>query len=89
MPGDPTQALASMGNYIFAPRPLIEALGIDADSESLHDFGRNVIPALLKTGRVYAYDFSLNRIPGVTDSASTPTGATSAPSRRTTRPTWT
>jgi glucose-1-phosphate adenylyltransferase len=68
MPGDPTQALASMGNYIFAPRPLIEALATDADSESHHDFGRNVIPALLETGRVYAYDFSLNRIPGVTDS---------------------
>jgi glucose-1-phosphate adenylyltransferase len=68
MPGDPTHALASMGNYIFAPRPLAEAVYDDAESESHHDFGRNIIPALVKTGRVFAYDFSHNRIPGVTDS---------------------
>jgi glucose-1-phosphate adenylyltransferase len=67
IPGDPTRALASMGNYIFAPRPLAEALEKDSHAESHHDFGRNVIPALLQTGRVYAYDFSRNRIPGVTE----------------------
>lgn len=67
IPGDPTRALASMGNYIFAPRPLAEALERDSHAESHHDFGRNVIPALLETGRVYAYDFSRNRIPGVTE----------------------
>jgi glucose-1-phosphate adenylyltransferase len=67
IPGDPTRALASMGNYIFAPRPLAEALERDSHAESHHDFGRNVIPALLKTRRVYAYDFSRNRIPGVTE----------------------
>jgi glucose-1-phosphate adenylyltransferase len=67
IPGDPTRALASMGNYIFAPRPLAEALEKDSQAESHHDFGRNVLPALLKTGRVFAYDFSRNRIPGVTE----------------------
>ena len=67
VPGDPTRALASMGNYIFAPRPLAEALESDSHAESHHDFGRNVIPALLNSGRVYAYDFSRNRIPGVTE----------------------
>lgn len=67
IPGDPTRCLASMGNYIFAPRPLAETLYDDAERESHHDFGRNILPALLKTGRVFAYDFSRNRIPGVTD----------------------
>jgi glucose-1-phosphate adenylyltransferase len=67
IPGDPTRALASMGNYIFAPRPLADALERDSPAESHHDFGRNILPALLKTGRVFAYDFSRNRIPGVTE----------------------
>ncbi len=67
IPGDPTRCLASMGNYIFAPRPLAESLYADAEVESHHDFGRNIIPALVKTDRVFAYDFSRNRIPGVTE----------------------
>jgi glucose-1-phosphate adenylyltransferase len=67
MPGDPTRCLGSMGNYIFAPGPLAEALYSDAKDESHHDFGRNILPDLVKSGRVYAYDFSQNRIPGVTD----------------------
>ena len=67
IPGDPQRALASMGNYIFAPRPLAEALEADSHQESHHDFGRNILPALLKSGRVFAYDFSRNRIPGVTE----------------------
>jgi glucose-1-phosphate adenylyltransferase len=66
LPGDPTRCLASMGNYIFAPAPLAEALMTDAKAESHHDFGRNILPELVKTGRVFAYDFSQNRIPGVT-----------------------
>jgi glucose-1-phosphate adenylyltransferase len=67
MPGDPTRVLASMGNYIFAPGPLAAALARDAEAESHHDFGRNILPEIIKSGRVYAYDFSQNRIPGVTD----------------------
>jgi glucose-1-phosphate adenylyltransferase len=67
MPGDPTRCLASMGNYIFAPGPLADALLDDAKAESHHDFGRNILPELVSTGRVFAYDFSQNRIPGVSD----------------------
>jgi glucose-1-phosphate adenylyltransferase len=67
MPGDPTRSLASMGNYVFAPGPLAAALARDAEAESHHDFGRNILPEMIKSGRVYAYDFSQNRIPGVTD----------------------
>jgi glucose-1-phosphate adenylyltransferase len=67
IPGDPTRALASMGNYIFAPFTLHEQLEEDANTNSHHDFGRNILPNLVKTGRVFCYDFSLNRIPGVTE----------------------
>jgi glucose-1-phosphate adenylyltransferase len=66
IPGDKTRCLASMGNYIFAPGPLAEVLVSDAQKESHHDFGRNVLPEMVKTGRVFAYDFSQNRIPGIT-----------------------
>ena len=58
--------LASMGNYIFNTQLLIEALEEDACKESAHDFGRDIIPSLIKKGvRVYGYDFSTNRIPGI------------------------
>ncbi len=65
IPGDPAHALASMGNYIFSPKVLIEALEHDALQDTSHDFGRTIIPALLCGGAaIYAYDFSRNRVPG-------------------------
>jgi glucose-1-phosphate adenylyltransferase len=67
IPGDPTRALASMGNYIFDPLTLNEQLEEDANTNSHHDFGRNILPNLLKSGRVFCYDFSENRIPGLTE----------------------
>jgi glucose-1-phosphate adenylyltransferase len=67
IPGDPNHCLASMGNYVFAPGPLVEELRADAERESHHDFGRNILPTLVKTGKVFAYNFSHNRIRGVSD----------------------
>jgi glucose-1-phosphate adenylyltransferase len=67
IPGDPEHCLASMGNYVFAPGPLIEELRADAERESHHDFGRNILPAMIKSARVFAYNFGLNRIRGVSD----------------------
>lgn len=65
MPGKPDWCLASMGNYAFDPKTLLDILPAVASSpETSHDFGRNVIPALMRAGVVYAYDFSRNRIPG-------------------------
>ncbi|MBI1839527.1 MAG: glucose-1-phosphate adenylyltransferase [Verrucomicrobia bacterium] len=65
MPERPTHALASMGNYIFRPKVLIDALEHDALQDTSHDFGRTIIPALLSGGAsVSAYDFSQNRVPG-------------------------
>ncbi len=54
-----------MGNYIFATGPLIEELERDQSEDSNHDFGRNVLPAMVGKRRVYAYDFSRNEIPGM------------------------
>jgi glucose-1-phosphate adenylyltransferase len=67
IPGDPTRVLASMGNYVFSCRPLIAELEADAaDERSEHDFGKNVIPQMIKERRVYCYDFETNRVPGET-----------------------
>jgi glucose-1-phosphate adenylyltransferase len=67
IPGDPEHCLGSMGNYVFQPGPLIEELRADAGRDSHHDFGRDVLPSMLKSGRVFAYNFGLNRIRGVSD----------------------
>ena len=64
MPSDPTRAYASMGNYIFDPEVLQDAL-IDARRRGDTDFGRDVLPRLCNSHDVYAYDFSENRIPGL------------------------
>ena len=65
LPAQPDLALGSMGNYVFEPRTLVETLRADAaDPNSAHDFGADVLPALIGSGVVYAYDFSQNRIPG-------------------------
>ena len=65
MPGDPAHALVSMGNYMFSRRALVDALLNDARRSTDHDFGRSIIPELVPTGRVYAYDFTTNEVPGV------------------------
>jgi glucose-1-phosphate adenylyltransferase len=67
IPGDSEHCLGSMGNYVFQPGPLIEELVTDANHDSYHDFGRDILPSLLKSGRVFAYNFGLNRIRGVSD----------------------
>jgi len=65
IPGDPEHALVSMGNYIFSRQPLVDALVADARRSTDHDFGRSIIPELVLAGRVVAYDFQQNEVPGV------------------------
>jgi glucose-1-phosphate adenylyltransferase len=63
MPGRPDMAYVSMGNYIFNKNILVDAL-IRAQKKRQHDFGAHIIPDLVETGRVFAYDFGTNIIPG-------------------------
>ncbi len=64
IPGEPNYALVSMGNYLFDTEILIDALDADADKpSSSHDFGRDILPEMIKNKRVYAYDFRKNRVP--------------------------
>jgi len=68
IPASPGFALASMGNYIFKPKVLIDALEHDALQDTSHDFGKTIIPALLDGGaNIFVYDFSKNRVPGAED----------------------
>jgi glucose-1-phosphate adenylyltransferase len=64
IPGETSLALASMGNYIFNSDLLLEILQRDAGQEnSQHDFGRNILPALLQSHKLMAYDFRKIRVP--------------------------
>ena len=65
MPGDPNRVYASMGNYLFSTKLLLDELRVDAEKErSSHDFGRDILPSLIGRADMYAYDFQTNRIPG-------------------------
>ncbi len=59
IPGNPEQALASMGIYVFNAAFLYEQLIRDADdSNSNHDFGQDIIPYLINKYRVFAHRFT-------------------------------
>ena len=58
IPGDPEHCLASMGIYVFNSEFLFEQLCQDATRpDSDHDFGKNVIPSIIDTARVFAFPF--------------------------------
>ncbi|HLX60745.1 MAG TPA: glucose-1-phosphate adenylyltransferase [Planctomycetota bacterium] len=58
IPGQPDQCFASMGIYVFSTEELVRRISYDARQESAHDFGKNVIPAMVNDGaRVFAYPF--------------------------------
>ena len=63
MPSDPTRAYASMGNYLFDTKVLVQALE-EANQRGEHDFGQHVLPTLKETHRLFAYDFATNKVPG-------------------------
>ncbi|MBS0170668.1 MAG: glucose-1-phosphate adenylyltransferase [Nitrospira sp.] len=67
MPMRPDRALSSMGNYLFTTDVLLRALNDDAGREGTHDFGRDILPCLLRQERVMAYNFRDNDIPGLND----------------------
>lgn len=64
MPQDSEHAYSSMGNYLFDAELLAQVLEEDASKPGTHDFGRDIIPGLIKGHRVMAYNFHDNAIPG-------------------------
>ena len=59
MPGKPDTSLVSMGIYVFKTKFLIEELKRDAaDPSSSRDFGKDIIPYLVKHGKAVAHRFS-------------------------------
>lgn len=65
MPGSTTHALASMGNYVFDTDVLVDLLKNRHKDDSDLDFGKNVLPGMLKTHKLFSYDFSTNVLPGI------------------------
>lgn len=58
LPGRDDVALASMGIYIFSTKFLYEQLILDADNpKSSHDFGKDIIPAVIDKYSVFSYAF--------------------------------
>lgn len=57
IPGRPDLAFASMGIYLFNTKKIVEHLQFDALRDTAHDFGKNIIPEMLRTSRVFAYNF--------------------------------
>ena len=58
IPGNPEFALASMGIYVFNAPFLFDELCKDATlPDSAHDFGRNIIPSIIRSRRVFAFPF--------------------------------
>jgi glucose-1-phosphate adenylyltransferase len=67
-PDDPNVTFASMGNYVFTTKVLVEALRADSEnSDSDHDMGGDIIPALVAQGTAHVYDFNDNVVPGATE----------------------
>jgi len=58
VPGQPDMALASMGIYVFETRLLKKVLKADhRDADSSHDFGRDILPKLIRKIPVHSYRF--------------------------------
>jgi glucose-1-phosphate adenylyltransferase len=67
IPGKPGRCLASMGIYVFNARYLYRELEHDmANPNSSHDFGKDIIPAMVKAGVAVAHPFELSAVGGKT-----------------------
>jgi glucose-1-phosphate adenylyltransferase len=68
LPDAPDFVLASMGNYAFTTRALLDAVTEDAqDENSTHDLGGSIVPQMVGHGNANVYDFTTNEVPGATD----------------------
>lgn len=58
LPGKPDMALASMGIYVFSTKVLFRELLRDQNIPgSSHDFGKDIIPSMIKSHNVFAFPF--------------------------------
>ncbi|MBI5193346.1 MAG: glucose-1-phosphate adenylyltransferase [Nitrospirae bacterium] len=57
IPDNPDLSLCSMGVYLFNTDVLASNLEADSREDSAHDFGKNIIPMMIKSNRVFAYNF--------------------------------
>ncbi len=57
IPGRPDLSSVNMGVYVFEADTLCKVLLEDSQQDTSHDFGRDVIPSLIKTEKVFAYPF--------------------------------
>ena len=64
MPGDDTRCLASMGNYVFNTKTLVDIVTPAGEDDQHTDIGGHIIPALTAQGVAHVYDFSTNIVPG-------------------------
>src|SRR6478752_3200011 len=86
---DPSQFLASMGNYVFDADALVEALHVDAERlDTKHDMGGDIIPYFVTAAKPVSTT-SRSTIFPAPPTATAPTGATWAPSIPSMTPTWT
>ena len=90
MAESPGEVLASMGNYVFSADVLIDAVTRDAaDETSAHDLGGNIIPDARRARAGLRLGLRQQQDRSARASATSPTGATSGRSTRTTTRTWT
>ena len=64
VPSHPECAYASMGNYLFNTETLVESME-QALRVGETDFGKHILPRLIRSHHVHAYDFTENLIPGI------------------------
>jgi glucose-1-phosphate adenylyltransferase len=63
LPDKPDRSLASMGIYVFNARFLYKELERDIrDPQSSHDFGKDIIPKLVRQGQAAAHPFAMSAV---------------------------
>lgn len=71
MSGKPDTSLASMGIYVFNAKFLFDELKRDAaDTNSSHDFGKDIVPYIVKNGRAVAHEFNRSCVRAANDQPS-------------------
>jgi glucose-1-phosphate adenylyltransferase len=67
LPDSPDEVLASMGNYVFTADALVDAVTRDAEQESKHDMGGDIVPWFVDRSESAVYDYKDNDVPGSFD----------------------